>query len=157
MSLRATLESIIRKIVSELPHMQLYPCTVESQHADYTVDVTPDDDVVRGLGGTSNVPIKHGIPGVRVTVPAGARVLLGFVSGDGQNPYVSLWDEGSVDTIEFAGGTRAIARVGDLVQVNWPLLSAVGTLNGLPFAASLAIASVSTGTISSGSDKVSSG
>jgi len=156
MSFRTTLENIVRRIVHELPYLRSYQATVEKQHDDYTVDVTPDDESIRG-NGLIGLPIRHGIPGVRVRVASGARVMLRFADGDPRKPYVALWDEGSVESIEFAGGSRAVARVGDLVQVNWPVLSAIGTLNSAPFAASIAAASVSTGVVSTGSDKVTSG
>jgi len=154
--IREKLEAFILRVLNERPYLRLYPSTVQSQGADYSVDVLPDDETVRGLG-LSSVRIKHGIPGVRVRVVKGARCLLGFEAADPSKPYVSLWDAGSVEAIEFNGSTRPVARVGDLVQVNWPVLSAVGTLNGSPFAASLAVATTSTGTIQTGSDKVLAG
>ena len=155
--LRRSLEAIVLRILGEqVRYLKLYEATIERQHDDDSVDVLPDDLDIRGTGMT-NVPIWHGVPGVTVRVVKGSRCLFGFRGGNPQRPYVSLWQSGSVEEIRFNGGTRGVARVGDPVQVNWPLLSAVGTLNGSAFAASLAVASPATGFIESASTKVLAG
>lgn len=96
-----------------LDHLALYPCTVVAQRADKTLDLQPDDVRVPACGG---VPIRHGLPGVTVTVPAGGRVLLGYAGGDAGLPYASLWESGSVTSVSVNGGTTRVARVGDAVE-----------------------------------------
>lgn len=93
--------------------MALFPAVVVAQDASTgLVDVVPDDVLHRGTG-LSRLPIKHGLPGVTVRVPAGARCLVGFEAGDRQRPYVQLWEEGSVTSVTFDGGTEDVARTGD--------------------------------------------
>lgn len=143
-------------MTQHLRYYGTYACVVQSQAADDTVDVLPDDDLIRGAG-LSAVPILHGVPGCRVRVAAGARCLLGFRGGSPTEPYVSLWEAGSVISLHFGGGSLAAARVGDPCSVSLPILSAIGTLNGSPFAASLAIATQIYGVIGSGAQKVFAG
>jgi hypothetical protein len=79
------------------------------------LDLLPDAEWLRG-NGTSQVPIRHGVPGMACKVPPGARVLLSFDGGDPRKPYASLW-EGAAIEVSFAGGQQPIARVGDQVVV----------------------------------------
>jgi hypothetical protein len=134
----------------------VYEASIQGQADDDTVDVLPDDPKLRG-DGLQRVPIRHGLPGVTVRVAEGSRCLLGFENGDPSKPYVSLWAAGSVTEIRFGGGTIGVARVGDPVACSLPVLSAIGTLNGSPFAATLAVGTQIHGAIGSGSQKVLAG
>lgn len=97
----------------------LYPCTVEAQAADGTLDLTPDDEKIRGTG-LQAVTIRHGLPGITVKVKAGARLLLGFEAGDPKRPFAALWEPGAIEEISVDGGNQPVTRKGDAVTVFWP-------------------------------------
>ena len=104
------LRRIVEGLVGpRLDHLALYPCTVVAQRSDKTLDLQPDDARVPPCGG---VPIRHGLPGVTVTVPAGGRVLLGYAGGNPALPYATLWESGTVTAISINGSTTKAARDG---------------------------------------------
>jgi hypothetical protein len=150
------LERFVRWVMRDVRWLGQYPAEIQSQHDDFTVDLLPDNPALRG-NGLSRVNIRHGIPGVQVRVLAGSRCLLGFEGGDPAKPYVSLWDATSVEKLIFNGGTKGIARVGDLVTVYWPMMTASGTLSGAPVALTLIAAAPSVGVIATSSEKVLAG
>lgn len=108
--------------VARWDYLALYPATVSRQAADGSLDLLPDDIVVRGAG-FSGVRLKTGVPGLRATVPAGTRVLLGWEGGDPSRPYAATWEQGAVTAVVFDGGSQAVARKGDSVDA--------GTLSGV--------------------------
>lgn len=158
MSLKGSLEAIIERLTADRIYLAKHSSVVELQHGDDTVDLTPDNVKLRGRG-ISNVPIRHGLPGVRVRVKQGSRCLLGFEGGNPDKPYASLWDASSVEQILFNGGTAGVARVGDIVQCYWPAMIDVlsGNLAGAPFAATLIVTSPAVGIITTGSARVNVG
>jgi hypothetical protein len=151
-SLLDSLTRIIRYVMRDVWLLGRYPCTVQLQHDDDTVDVLPDAARYRGKG-LSRVPIRHGLPGVRVRVASGARALLGYEGGDPRQPYVALWDPGSVEQILFNGGGQGVARIGDTVTVTWPVIDVIGLLNDAPWAGTLTPVTSSLGIIDTGSTK----
>lgn len=154
---RKALERFIAYVVRDRVYLRSYECTVQRQHDDLTLDLLPDDPVIRGTG-LSNVPIYHGLPGVEVRVLAGARVLLSFVGADPSKPCASLWRSGDIEDLRFNGGQSPIARVGDAVAVYWPAsISFTGVLTGTPsgsITGTLSIATQGSGIIQSGASKV---
>lgn len=126
--IRAGLGAFINGLLGRSPssparwdYLALYPATVSKQAADGSLDLLPDDPVVRGAG-FSGVRLKTGVPGLRATVPGGTRVLLGWEGGDPSRPYAATWEHGAVTLLTFDGGTQAVAREGDSVDA--------GTLSG---------------------------
>lgn len=105
--IRLALERVIRWVTRDTLFLGQYTAEVVSQAADGTLDLMPDDDRLRSQG-LQSVPIRHGLPGVRVEVPAGERVLLGFDAGDPSKPYAALWHEGQITRV-FIGGEVAVA------------------------------------------------
>jgi len=154
--LRSSLTAFIRWVMRDVVYLGRYPCVVQLQHDDDTVDVLPDHPRFRGKG-LSRVAIRHGIPGVRVRVSPSARCLLGFESGDPSKPYVALWDPGSVEQILFNGGDAGVARQGDTCTIVWPTLDALGMINGIPWAVTLTPLSPSLGIIDTASTSVLAG
>lgn len=158
-SLTDLVRSIVDRLVTpRIDPLAFYDATVRAMNPDGTVDI--QTDATRWGAGLSRVPIKHGLPGVSVKVKTGARVRLGFLGGDERNPFVALWDPGSLDelTITSAGkvivnadhlylggedDARPVARAGDLIEVYLP---AVPPLPAIPLQ----------GFISNASTKVSS-
>jgi len=115
----SALAKFIRFVMRDTRYHALYPCTVEAQAADGTLDLTPDDEAIRGTG-LQAVPIRHGLPGVRVKVKQGARLLLGFEAGDPTRPFAALWEPGAIEEISIDGGTKPVARAGDAATCFWP-------------------------------------
>ena len=145
--LGGVVDAVIRRALRRVDYLALYPARVVSQSAAGLLDLVPDDTRVPSCGG---VPIRGGIPGVTVTVPAGARVLLGYEAGDPSKPVATLWDAAEVTRITVNGGTAKAARDGDDVArvaalTTW--MDAVTTATGVP-----AFAGSTIGTISEGSD-----
>ncbi|MGW8285749.1 MAG: hypothetical protein ACWGPR_08525 [Candidatus Deferrimicrobiaceae bacterium] len=95
-------QQITARIRREILYLRQFPAKVLSQSGG-TVDVLPEDPRIAGRGLTG-VPMRHGLPGVTVSLAIGSRVLLGFEGGDPSAPFVALWPDGSsVDGVTFAG------------------------------------------------------
>ncbi len=152
----AALRTFVRHVTRDTVYLRNYTAVVQRQHGDLTLDLLPDDERVRGTG-LSNVPIRHGLPGVEVSVVVGSRVLLGFENGDPRQPYCSLWDPSAIEEIRFDGGTASVARVGDVVVCSWPAsLDVTGTITAPAgaFKGILTIGTQSSGTIQTGASRV---
>lgn len=108
-----------------------YPGTVEVVHADGSMDVTPDDAEIRGLG-LAALRARAGLPGTKASGAAGARCLIGFEAGDPRRPYISAWASGAaVASISVDGGTAGVAGFGDPVEVLLPdVMTVQGFLEG---------------------------
>jgi hypothetical protein len=130
------IKRLIRSLTGHYAYLGLFPCSVQAQAADGTLDLLPDDLSIRGPGGLQGVKIRHGLPGFTVEVATGSRVMLGFDQGDRTKPYATLWDAGSVKRVVFNGGELPIATLGALVTSGGPglivTLMPVGTGVGAP-------------------------
>ena len=119
--MKAGLAAFVKAQFPRLDFYASYRARIVSQNGDGSLEVVPDDQRIPPL---SRVPIRLGIPGAKVTVAAGARVLLGFAGGDPAQPQAELWEYGSVTELDLTatniilnGGTAAVGRVGDAVAV----------------------------------------
>lgn len=110
-----SLERFLGGILRKIDYSRAYRCRVVSQHNDGRLELMPDDDAIRGAG-LDFVPIKHGLPGVTVKVPAGVFVNVAFDDGDPSKPFAALFEPGSVTEVQFDGGTKSVARVDDTLQ-----------------------------------------
>lgn len=145
----ASLKALVMQLVgNQIDYAKSWPAVVVSQSADGLLEVVPDDERMRGLGLT-RIPVRHGLPGFKARVPKGARVRVCFDAADPRRPYASLWDEGAVTSVMFDGGTRPIPRVGEQVQVFFPVtpFNVTGTLNGQAFIGTLTILTPANGVI----------
>lgn len=79
---------------------------VTSAQSGQAFDIKPDDD---RLPGMSKVPIRHGFPGLTVTVANGAKILVGWQNGDPRLPYCALWGGGET--------VQAATMVADKIQL----------------------------------------
>jgi len=148
------LSVFVQRVMRRTRYHAQYAAVVQRQHDDDTLDLLPDDEIIRGTG-LSRVPIRYGLPGVRVRVAVGARVLLAFEGGSPAKPRAVLWESGAIEEILFDGGSSPLARVGDVVTVFWPASVPVsGTIAGSPFTGVLSIASPGSGVIESGAARV---
>lgn len=106
--LLAGLEAVVRRVTRDAGRHALTPATVVSQRGDGTLDLVADDpDVLLPRG------VRYlALPGVTATVPAGTRVLVGFIGGDPARPYAGLWERGPVTALSVNGGGSRAAREG---------------------------------------------
>jgi len=122
---------IIRWVMRDTTFFKVYGATVEVDHGD-SVDLTPDDPEMRGLGLT-RVPKGAGELADSCLVQPGLRCLFGFRNGDPAKPIVRAWEykRGSAHVI-LDGGGSPVARVGDLIKVlTLPALPVVGVIGGI--------------------------
>lgn len=118
--IKEPLARFVRWVMRSTLYLGAYPSTVQRQDPSTgLLDLLPDDERLRGKG-TSGVQIRHGLPGVAVEVPTGARALLQFDNGDPRKPFAALWETGSITSITLDGGTQKLARQGDLCQSGGP-------------------------------------
>lgn len=105
----------------EIDYSREYPCRVVAQNPDGTLQLLPDDDVMKARG-LDNVPIRYGIPGISAKVAPGARCHLSFAAGDPSRPFVGSWeyDPDKVVLNSIFDGAQSLARVGDLVTSGGP-------------------------------------
>lgn len=120
-----------KKRQHEIDYSREYPCKVVTQNTDGTLQLLPDDEIMRARG-LDHVPIIYGMPGMKALVKNGARCDLTFAAGDPSRPRVTGWeyDPDKVTLITSVDGTQAVARQGDLVQIGGP--GTVVTLIPLP-------------------------
>jgi len=145
----------LRAVTSpEVQYSQLWGAVVEKQNGDGTVDL------VVGTVGIAQVPIRHGIPGLRVLVSQGQRVLVGFEEDDPRRPFAALWGEsGSAEfgTVAIKFATVGVGGVPVLIPGVGPTVptffeptpagdAALQTYIGAPTATAIAIP-LTTGTV----------
>lgn len=106
--IKAGLVQLIEGQTRRIDYLALYPCRVVAQNADGTLELQPDSAAVPSL---SKVPIRLGVPGVKVKVAAGCRVLLGFEGGDAQRPAAFLWEYSGASLTEMAIGNNPTSYV----------------------------------------------
>lgn len=116
----SALSGAFKRRQHEVDYSREYPCKVVTQNPDGTLQLLPDDDIMKG-SGFDHVPIRYGLPGFRAKVKNGARCHLAFAAGDPARPFVGLWefDPDTVTEAEFAvnGRSAPIARQGDPVTL----------------------------------------
>jgi hypothetical protein len=100
--LRGALERLVRWVTRDSLFLGQYTARVVAQAADGSLDLLPDDFRLKA-SGLQSVPIRHGLPGVKVKVPPGESVLLAFDAGDPRQPYAALWHEGQVLEVQIGG------------------------------------------------------
>ncbi len=118
-ALRATVQALVGRV----DYLALYPCKVVAQQASGLLDLRPETPRLPDLSG---VPLRVGLPGARVEVPQGGRVLVGFEGGDPRLPFACLFETGATATkikldateIVLNGGGARVARVGDATEAH---------------------------------------
>lgn len=102
----------------------MYRAKLRAQSGDkLRVDVEPDD---KTLPPMSNIPLRHGIPGIRVSVAPGAYLLVGWADGSPDDPFAALWSNPGGVTGSNAAGEDA--QGGAVLSAGWytPLLELGG-------------------------------
>lgn len=102
--IRDPMVATTKSAVPHLDYLAPFRCRVAAQSSDLTtLDLIPDDARLPAAGFKS-IPLRHGLPGCKVQVSAGTYVLLGWMGGDPQKPFCSLWEGGeSPQKIQLAG------------------------------------------------------
>jgi hypothetical protein len=120
--------------------------------------------VSNGMPDLSYVYVRPGVSGCKAQVALGERVLVGFVDADPGRPVVLAHEDadgpGFVPTsLSLAGGGPAVGRVGDSVSVTFDATAAghLTCVNGASPTIAPPTGFTLTGTITSGSGKVTSG
>lgn len=108
-----SLRALVGAETSRLDYLGLYRCKVVSQNADGTLELLPDDARLPPLSGVQ----VYGPAGIAMSdIPAGSHCLVGFSNGDPSQRFAALF-ELTTATLTFNGGTKAVGRVDDAVQV----------------------------------------
>lgn len=135
--LRAALAKVIRQETRTIDYLAMYRAQVVGQNKDGSLELKLDSPKFPGM---SRIPIRYGIPGVRVEVASGARVCVEFEGGEPMRPCATVWEPDSLKSITITASEqvtikapkvvtqdgRPLARVGDLV-------SGTSTPPGSPF------------------------
>lgn len=152
----SALAKALRGKQQEIDYSREYPCKVVTQHPDGTLQLLPDDEIMRGAG-LDKVPIRYGLPGFRAYLRSGARCHLAFAAGDPARPFAHNWesDPDGVDRVVYIvnGREAPLARLGDpctfFVAPGVPI-PVSGTVSGAPFAGVMTIATPMVGAINGG-------
>jgi len=104
---RGLLDRFLAPLRRRIDYSRLYPARVAAQNANQTLQLVPDDDVIKGAG-LDRVQMRFGIPGiVKATVTPGTRCQLGFAAGDPSRPFACNFEMGSV--LEISIESPAVA------------------------------------------------
>lgn len=148
--LTGTIEKAIKGLAPDVDPYGHYPCTVLSQSSDLkTVDVSTSHPKISGM---TKVRFSVGLPGCKVKISRGAKVLVGFEGGDRQRPFVSFFSDADIaeitlkasskvtidaPVVDLAGGAGIpLARVGSVVSGTATVLGSPA-----PFVASISVGS----------------
>ncbi len=86
---KGALTALARRADPLTLYRAMYRARLVNQSADLLrLDVAPDDPLLPLM---SNVPLRHGIPGLTVSVAPGAYVLVGWDNGKPDAPFAALW------------------------------------------------------------------
>ncbi len=115
-----------------------YRARVVAQSADHLrVDVIPEGEDGL-LPPMSNVPLRHGIPGLTVDVGGGAYVLVGWENGKPDRPFAGLWanpsskdagDAGGPDA--QGGGVNSVVLNAAVIRLGGSTLTLLPSINGV--------------------------
>jgi len=143
-SVLADFFALARASVPEATYASCYWASVVKQDGD-TIDVRPDDQRVPPMQG---VRLTVGVPGVKVNVAAGARVLVGWSGGAPRFPYVHGWDQSEnavkvshvvAGKLEWGaeGATDPVTKANELSALLQALITLLAALTVAPVGATL--------------------
>lgn len=159
---KSVYDKMLAGVRREIDYSRVYPCRVVTQNLDGTLQLLPDDDVMKARG-LDKVAILCGLPGFRVKVKNGARCEMYFAAGDPGRPRVNGWelDEEFVESVEYVvnGRAAALARQGDpitfyIVPGAPTPISGVVTPPGANFTGFVTLTSPLVGVIGGGNPKL---
>lgn len=162
---RESFRASVRRSIGDLDVFAHYRAKVIAQSDDmHYLEVKPDSPL---LSDITRVPIRTGLPGVKVKVRQGAHVMIAFENADRSQPVATLWESDTLEELHVNATGKVvlnspdvrigdengapIAREGDLVQVSFlPLIVNTFLLKTEP-RPDEGLMHVATGTIISGS------
>src|SRR5690606_7995104 len=106
-----SLQRFLSHIRRGIDYSRAYPCRVSAQNADLTLQLVPDDPVMKG-SGLDRVPIRYPAPGMELKVSSGARCMLEFEGGDPARPVVTAWDSGAITELKVVPSGLPAGRQG---------------------------------------------
>jgi hypothetical protein len=95
--LKQVWDDAVSSAIPNIDFFAFYTCQVTSQNSDGTLDLMPKS---AALPSQKNIPFRCGIPGVTITVQAGAQVLMGWENGDPSVPFCALWLPGQAGDLQ---------------------------------------------------------
>lgn len=107
MSFGPELARFIRATVGSLRWFAQHPGAVVSQAADGTVEVKPDSP---GVGAQKGVPLRLGVPGIKVKVGPGTRVRMYFAGGEDGASEVALWEGDGLLELELDASVKVTLK-----------------------------------------------
>lgn len=119
-SVSSSLNRFLGGIRRQIDMSRTYPGRVSKQNDDGTLQIVPDDEKVKGTG-LDKAAYYVGLPGSKVKVNPGQRVLFLFEAGDGSRVSVVAWQGGGPKEVTIGGPTGIpAARQGDMVACGGP-------------------------------------
>lgn len=116
--LKAAFFALFRSSVPRLDHYTTYRARVVAVSEDgKTVDLFPDDPRIPPMGG---VPLRQGLPGIEISMPAiaeGTYLCVGWSGGDPSAPYAAPFWEGGETTLRLSIKAATIQLNGDVVEL----------------------------------------
>jgi hypothetical protein len=107
-------DSLVRLAARQADYHALYPAAVVYQNpADGTLHVQPESPALPSM---TDVPLRLGLPGVKVTVTNAARVLIGFEGGDPRAPVAMLWNPDGMTELRLGVNASAFVALANLVD-----------------------------------------
>jgi hypothetical protein len=114
--LRDPAVAMTRSALSHVDFLGLYRCNVVTQSGQ-SFDLVPEDERLPPQGFKA-VPLRSGIPGLTVQVPAGSTLLLGWLGGDPSQPYCMLWQGGeAITSLSFGSSPDNVVTKADIAAI----------------------------------------
>jgi len=112
MSFGPALREFIRNTVGSLLWYAQHPGQVVAQASDGSVEVKPDSPAV---GPQKGVPLRLGVPGIKVKVGPGTRVRMYFSGGEEGASEVALWEGEGLLELEMDASVKVTVKAPQVV------------------------------------------
>jgi hypothetical protein len=112
MSFGPALREFIRNTIGSLLWYAQHPGQVVAQASDGSVEVKPDSPAV---GPQKNVPLRLGVPGIKVKVGPGTRVRMYYAGGEDGASEVALWEGDGLLELELDASVKVTVKAPQVV------------------------------------------
>lgn len=125
----AAIKALVTAATAAFDYCALYQAKVISQSGN-TVDVQP---TAANLPGLSRVALRHGLPGVSLTVAPGCSILVGWDGGNPASPYACLWGGGEqVIELDIAANGNISLSANGAATLKGATATKLGNVGTLP-------------------------